>query len=55
LPLSDDAASARSRAAVTASGRPVVTNVQSRSVSRTDSGGELITTTNAGSPTSPAP
>jgi len=33
----------------------VVTNVQSRSVSLTDSGGELITTTNAGLPTSPAP
>jgi hypothetical protein len=34
---------------------PVVTNVQSRSVSRTDSGDELVTTTNAGLPTSPAP
>jgi hypothetical protein len=30
-------------------------NVQSRPVSRTDSGGELVTTTNAGLPTSPAP
>ncbi len=51
--LAEDASSVRRHAAVMASCTPAVMNVQSRSDSRTDSGGERVTTMKAG-PRSPA-